>query len=39
VKKAKGTTTLVRFDYKSKKSVRIPNDIRAKLEEHKIVLE
>ena len=39
VKKAKGTTTLVRFDYKSKKSVRIPNDIRAKLEEHKIELE
>ncbi len=39
VKKAKGTTTLVRFDYKSKKSVRIPDDIRAKLEEHKIELE
>jgi acyl-CoA thioester hydrolase len=39
VKKAKGTTTLVRFDFKSKKSVRIPDDIRAKLEEHKIELE
>ena len=39
LKKAKGTTTLVRFDYKSKKSVRIPDDIRAKLEEHKIELE
>ncbi|AEP28480.1 acyl-CoA thioesterase [Brumicola nitratireducens] len=38
-KKAKGTTTLVRFDYASKKSVRIPDDIRAKLEEHKIELE
>jgi acyl-CoA thioester hydrolase len=39
VKKAKGTTTLVHFDYKSKKSLRIPDDIRAKLEEHKIELE
>jgi acyl-CoA thioester hydrolase len=39
MKKAKGTTTLVRFDFKSKKSVRIPDDIRAKLEEHKIELE
>jgi acyl-CoA thioester hydrolase len=39
VKKAKGTTTLVRFDFKSKKSVRIPDDIRAKLEENKIELE
>jgi acyl-CoA thioester hydrolase len=39
VKKAKGTTTLVRFDYASKKAVRIPDDIRAKLEEHTIELE
>ncbi len=39
VKKAKGTTTLVRFDYASKKSVRIPDDIRTKLEDHKIELE
>nr|WP_297349508.1 thioesterase family protein [uncultured Glaciecola sp.] len=39
MKKAKGTTTLVHFDYKSKKSLRIPDDIRAKLEEHKIELE
>lgn len=38
LKKAKGTTTLVRFDYKSKKSVRIPDHIRTKLEEHKIEL-
>lgn len=39
VKKAKGTTTLVRFDYASKKAVRIADGIRAKLEEHKIELE
>jgi len=39
VKKAKGTTTLVRFDYASKKALRIADDIRAKLEEHKIELE
>jgi acyl-CoA thioester hydrolase len=39
MKKAKGTTTLVRFDYPSKKAVRIPDDIRAMLEEHKIELE
>lgn len=39
IKKAKGTTTLVCFDYPSKKAVRIPDDIRAKLEEHKIELE
>jgi acyl-CoA thioester hydrolase len=39
VKKAKGTTTLVRYDYASKKAVRIPDDIRAKLEGHKIELE
>ncbi len=39
VKKAKGTTTLVRFDYACKKAVRIPDDIRAKLEEHTIELE
>jgi acyl-CoA thioester hydrolase len=38
VKKAKGTTTLVRYDYASKKALRIPDDIRAKLEEHKIEL-
>lgn len=38
-KKAKGTTTLVRFDYASKKAVRIPDDIREMLEEHKIDLE
>lgn len=38
-KKAKGTTTLVRFDYASKKAVRIPDDIRAMLETHKIDLE
>jgi acyl-CoA thioester hydrolase len=38
-KKAKGTTTLVRFDYASKKAVRIPDDIRAMLEEHRIDLE
>lgn len=39
VKKAKGTTTLVSYDYASKKAVRIPDDIRAKLEGHKIELE
>jgi acyl-CoA thioester hydrolase len=39
VKKAKGTTTLVRYDYASKKAMRIPDDIRAKLEGHKIELE
>jgi acyl-CoA thioester hydrolase len=39
VKKAKGTTTLVRYDYASKKAIRIPDDIRAKLEAHKIELE
>jgi len=39
VRKATGKTTLVRFDYASKKSVRIPDDIRTKLEEHKIEFE
>lgn len=39
VKKAKGTTTLVRYDYASKKAIRIPDDIRAKFEVHKIELE
>lgn len=38
VKKATGTTTLVRYDYASKKALRIPDDIRAKLEQHKIEL-
>ncbi|MFT5276955.1 MAG: acyl-CoA thioester hydrolase [Glaciecola sp.] len=35
-KKAKGTTTLVRFDYATKKAVGISDDIRALLEQHKL---
>jgi len=31
---AKGTVVLVHFDFKANKSMRIPDDLRAKLEEH-----
>lgn len=33
-KKAKGTTTLVRFDYVTKKAVPISDDVRALLQQH-----
>jgi acyl-CoA thioester hydrolase len=33
-KKAKGITTLVHFDYASKKAVPIPDDVRALLQQH-----
>ncbi|MBF7073680.1 acyl-CoA thioesterase [Glaciecola sp. MH2013] len=36
VKKAKGTTTLVRFDYQSKKAVRIDDTVRDLLKMHLI---
>jgi acyl-CoA thioester hydrolase len=36
--KAKGTTTLVHFDYASKKSCAIPNDIRVVLEGHLLAM-
>lgn len=32
--KARGTTTMVHFDYQTKKSVKIPNNVRALLQEH-----
>ena len=34
--KAKGKTVIVHFDYVTKKSVPIPDDVRKKLEEHLI---
>jgi acyl-CoA thioester hydrolase len=37
-RKAKGTTTLVRFDYQSKKATPISDDVRAMLNQHLIDL-
>jgi acyl-CoA thioester hydrolase len=34
--KARGTTTMVHFDYETKKSVKIPDNVRALLQEHLI---
>ena len=36
LKKAKGKTVIVHFDYVTQKSVPIPDDVRKKLEEHLI---